>query len=228
MTPSLPSHLGIIMDGNRRWAKERGLSVEKGHEEGARRIEPLVDYAAKHGISYLTFYSFSTENWNRDPLEVKLLMEVFRKMLHDPVVDRLKANGVRVNIIGDYVKFPKDIVEKIEDIHEDSSLNDRITVNFALNYGGREEILNATRFLMAHPVSALSADSFAEHLYTNEQPDPDLIIRTGGQHRLSGFLMWQSAYSELYFTDTLWPDFTPEQFQKALDWYQEQERRFGK
>lgn len=216
------------MDGNRRWAKERGLSVEKGHEEGARRIEPLVDYAAIQGIKYLTFYSFSTENWRRDPLEVKLLMEVFRKMLHDPVVDRLKANGVRVNIIGDYLKFPQDIVQKIEDIHEDSSLNDRITVNFALNYGGREEILNAARFLMEHPVSELTAEVFSEHLYTNEQPDPDLIIRTGGQHRLSGFLMWQSEYSELYFTDTLWPDFTPEEFQKALDWYEEQERRFGK
>jgi undecaprenyl diphosphate synthase len=228
MTPSIPSHIGIIMDGNRRWAKERGLSVEKGHEEGAQRVEPLVDYAAKQGISYLTLYSFSTENWNRDPLEVKLLMHVFRTMLNDPVVDRLQENGVRVNIIGDYMKFPEDIVQKIEKIHEESSVNDRITVNFALNYGGREEILNATRFLMDHPMSELTPKIFSEHLYTNEQPDPEMIIRTGGQQRLSGFLMWQSQYSELYFTDTLWPEFHSSEFQKALDWYQEQERRFGR
>lgn len=228
MKESNPSHIGIIMDGNRRWARERNLSVEKGHEEGAKRIEPLVDYAARQSISYLTLYSFSTENWNRDPLEIKLLLGVFRKMLNDPVVDRLKENGVKVNIIGDYTKFPEDIVRKIDDIHEDSSINDRITVNFALNYGGREEILSATRFLMSHPVSELTAEIFSEHIYTNDQPDPDMIIRTGGQHRLSGFLMWQSQYSELKFVDTLWPDFTPEEFQKALDWYQEQERRFGK
>jgi undecaprenyl diphosphate synthase len=221
-------HIGIIMDGNRRWAKERNLSIEKGHEEGARRIEPLVEYAAKHEIKYLTFYSFSTENWKRDPIEVKMLMHVFRKMLHDPVVERMQENGVKVNILGKYEIFPEDIVKRIEQIHEQSKINDRITVNFALNYGGRDEILQAVKALLRERPKELTVQIFSNYLYTAGQPDPDIIIRTGGQQRLSGFLMWQSEYAELYFTSTLWPDFTPEEFQKALDWYQNQERRFGK
>jgi len=219
-------HVGIIMDGNRRWAKSQGLSPEIGHEEGARRIEPLVEEAVKNKVKFLTFYSFSTENWKRSPFEVQKILQVFRTMLYDSTVDRLQGKGVRVNIIGSYKAFPSDIVQRVEEIHEMSKKNDVITVNFALNYGGRDEIIRAVSCLVEKK-EKVTEKSLAELLDTSNQPDPDLIIRTGGERRLSNFLTWQSVYSELYFTDVLWPVFTPLEFQSALAWYKERERRFG-
>lgn len=216
------------MDGNRRWAKKHHLLLEKGHEEGARRIEPIVQEAAKRGIRFLTFYSFSTENWKRNAVEIQTLMNLFRVMLHDPVVTRLNQKGVRVNIIGDYYAFPDDIVTRIEEIHEQSKRNSTIITNFALNYGGRDEIVRALRKIGHKHLSDVTEETIASHLDTRDQPDPDLIIRTGGEQRLSNFLTWQSVYSELYFTDVLWPDFTPEEFAKALTWYRNRQRRYGK
>ncbi len=222
-----PQHIGIIMDGNRRWAKAKGLEISEGHEQGAKCIEPLVEAAAKNGVKYITFYSFSTENWKRNPLEVQKIISIFRKMLHDPAVDRLQEKGVRVNIIGNYTAFPQDIVERVEEIHEMSKDNSTITANFALNYGGRDEIIRAVSCLMEKG-EKVTEKGISELLDTSGQPDPDLIIRTGGEQRLSNFLTWQSVYSELYFTDVLWPDYTPEELQVAIDWYTDRERRFGK
>lgn len=220
-------HIGIIMDGNRRFAKQHGLPVEKGHEMGARCIEPLVEKAVEKGVKYLTFYSFSTENWKRNPLEVQKILQVFRDMLNDSAVSRLQEKGVKVSVIGNYTSFPHDIVKRVDEIREDSKENKIITVNFALNYGGRNEIIRAIEKLQekGHKVNE---DTLSASLDTAGQPDPELIIRTGGEQRLSNFLTWQSVYSELYFTDVLWPEFTPEELVKAIDWYEDRERRFGK
>ncbi len=244
---SIQQHIAFIMDGNRRWAKKRFLPIEAGHSEGAKRIEPLVEQAAKKGIKYLTFYSFSTENWNRGE-EVGTLLSVFRRVLKDPMIDRLRENGVAVKIIGDLSAFPDDIKERVQVIIDESAHNDRITANFALNYGGRDEILRAINTVIlsrAKDLKSLGKDSLpavqdetrgfqineetlGQYLYTAGQPDPDFIIRTGGEQRLSNFLTWQSVYSELYFTDTLWPDFKEAEFDKALEEFADRERRFGK
>ncbi|MBI2034575.1 MAG: di-trans,poly-cis-decaprenylcistransferase [Candidatus Levybacteria bacterium] len=228
MNKQIPEHVGIIMDGNRRWAKKRRLPLFAGHNEGAKRIEPLVAYAAKQGISYLTLWAFSTENWERGDKEVRTLLAVFRRVLKDPMLDRLQKDGVRVNVIGDLSPFPRDITEGVKRIIQSSKNNKRITATFALNYGGRAEILRAVKQVTSHKSQVTSEKEFAQYLYTAGMPDPDMIIRTGGETRLSGFLAWQSVYSELYFTETLWPDFDEKAFQKALDEYARRERRFGK
>lgn len=250
MKTNIPKHIGIIMDGNRRWAGKRRLPLFAGHSEGAKRIEPLVAYGAKQGISYITFWAFSTENWERGDREVNTLLRVFRRVLKDPMLDRLQKNGVRVNVIGDLSPFPQDITEGVKKIMESSKNNKRITATFALNYGGRFEILRAVNRLMKVYSSSegvrlrrmtesrssrrtsftqtITEQVFAEYLYTAGIPDPDLIIRTGGEMRLSGFLAWQSVYSELYFTECLWPDFDEMEFQKSLDEYARRERRFGR
>lgn len=239
MKTNVPKHVGIIMDGNRRWASKRRLPLFAGHSEGAKRIEPLVAYGAKHGIKYLTFWAFSTENWERGDKEVNTLLRVFRRVLKDPMLDRLQKNGVCVKVIGDFSQFPKDIVSGIKNIMDSSKENKRITATFAVNYGGRAEILRAIsniKYLAPWQSGQISKNNntniteekFKSLLYTSDLPDPDLIIRTGGEMRLSGFLAWQSVYSELYFTDTLWPDFNEVAFQKSLDEYTRRERRFGR
>lgn len=224
----VPQHIGIIMDGNRRWAKRKHLPIFMGHREGKKRVEPLVDFAARVGITHLTFWAFSTENWQREEQEVQSLLQVFRESLQDPMIERLQKNGVKVNILGDLSAFPHDIQKGIEHIVIKSKDNTRITVNFALNYGGRQEILHAINSLMKVKQAIVTEEIFAEYLYTTGQPNPDLIIRTGGAQRLSGFLPWQSVYSELYFTETFWPDFDEQEFEKAIKEYQKRQRRFGK
>ena len=228
----LPRHVAITMDGNRRWAKKYGLSTKKGHEAGARRIEPLVDFAARLGIKCLTFYAFSSENFSREKEEKQSIFEVFDMMLHDPVVDRMMRNKVRVQVIGDMSKFPRTIRMAVEHMIKKSAANDMITVNFALNYGGRGELVRAVKKIITEGVAADNVDEamITSHLYTAGLPDPDIIIRPGGEQRLSNFLPWQSVYSELYFSEVLWPNFTPEEFKKALAWYSERaaKRRFGK
>jgi undecaprenyl diphosphate synthase len=223
-----PRHVAFIMDGNRRWARQNKLSLFLGHESGAKKIEPLVDYAMEHRITHLTFWAFSTENWERSEDEVADIMKVFRQALHDPMVRRLQEKRVKVQVIGDLTPFPEDIKRDVEKILEDSKDFDRMTVNIALNYGGRAEILKGIQQLLDSQKSSVTEQEFSDLLYTAGQPDPDLIIRTGGEQRLSGYLPWQAVYAELYFTPVFWPDFTPEEFGKALEDYENRHRRFGK
>ncbi len=224
----LPKHVAMIMDGNRRWAREKMLPVFVGHKFGFNRIEPTVIHAADLGIKYLTFWAFSTENWNREKKEVEALMNLFRRMFSGSLVAKLKKNNVRVRTLGDISAFPKDITKHIEAVVSDTKNNTGITVNFALNYGGRAEILRAVKKAIKEGSKEIDEDAFSSYLYTARQPDPDIIIRTGGEYRLSGYLPWQSIYSELFFIKPYWPDFTEEVFNQVMLDYVSRERRFGK
>lgn len=235
----IPIHIAIIMDGNRRWAKLHGKPAIFGHQYVADiLLEKLVLHAADRGISYITFWAWSTENWQRSKQEVTGIMKIFKYVLSKSI-DRLHKKGVRIVTIGDIDAFPKDIIRAIKDGIEKTKNNKRITVVLALNYGGRDELLRAiNKVRVKGNLSAklwtrgergkLTAEIFSNHLDTCGIPDPDLIIRTGGEKRLSGFLLWQSEYAELYFTDTLMPDFTPEKLDEALKDFSDRERRFGK
>lgn len=224
----LPQHVAMIMDGNRRWARGKKLPLFFGHRAGFNRIEPLVRHVESLGITHLTFWAFSTENWNREKKEVEALMNLFRRMFSSSMVAKLKKNGVRIKALGDISAFPKDIATDIQDVVADTKNNTGITVNFALNYGGRAEILQAVKKIIADKITNITEETFSLYLYTHDQPNPDLIIRTGGEQRLSGYLPWQSTYSELYFTNTYWPDFDEKAFAKAIIDYISRERRFGK
>lgn len=224
-------HVAFIMDGNRRWARKRMLPIITGHYNGAERIESLVEYAAKKGIKYVTFWAFSTENWGRGEEETGFIMQVARDFLKSDVLERMMEKGVRVNVIGDYEAFPEDIVDGLRRVVEKSKNNETITVIFALNYGGRAEIVRAVNNVLSSKFNVLSKideEVFSSFLYTKDFSDPDLIVRTGGEMRLSGFLPWQSGYSELYFTETLWPDFDEKAFELAIEEFERRERRFGK
>jgi len=226
MAKNIPTHIAIIMDGNRRWAKEHGLPVLAGHQRVSDEVlEPLVEHAAKRGVSFITFWAFSTENWNRDAKEVEGIMRIFRHTIRKRW-QRLHDKGVRVRVIGDLSRFAPDIQKALTGVMEQTAQNKKITAVFALNYGGRDEILRAVRSL--DRVSPLTEQEFADHLDTAGIPDPDLIIRTSGEQRLSGFLPWQSVYSELYFPTWHMPDFTPEKLDEALEEYALRRRRFGK
>lgn len=215
----IPTHVGIIMDGNRRWAKKRGLAAIAGHGVAVdNTVESLIERAGELGVKYLTLWAFSTENWGREEEEVTGLMNLFRKSLQTQVA-KFIAKGARLKTIGDLSKFAPDIQEGLKKAEYESSKNEKITVTFALNYGGRDEIKRAVE---------KAGENFEKYLDTAELPDPDLIIRTGGDLRLSGFLMWSAAYSELYFTETLFPDFNKEEFDKAIEEYQSRQRRYGK
>ncbi|MBI5151542.1 MAG: di-trans,poly-cis-decaprenylcistransferase [Candidatus Pacebacteria bacterium] len=223
-------HIAILMDGNRRWAKAKGLGAVNGHEYVVNHvIEPLVDRCIELGIPYLTMWAFSTENWDRDRNELEAIMQLFR-MAFEKKVEDLHRKGVRLRILGEIEKFPKDIAKQAKRWVEISKNNTKITVSFALNYGGRDEILRAVRKLVASGVNAeqVTEQAISLNLDTTDVPDPDLIIRPGGQFRLSGFMAWQSVYSELYFTPVLMPDFTITEFDKALEDYGNRKRRFGK
>jgi undecaprenyl diphosphate synthase len=224
----VPTHVAFIMDGNRRWAHRRHLPTIAGHHAGKNRIEPLIATSAQMGIPVLTFWAFSSENWARGKKEVGFILTVFREFLLSGISERLLSQGVRMRVLGDLRAFPEDIVRGVESLVEKSKKNTRITVNFALNYGGRNEILSAVNSLLKNGIARVDEATFSSYLYTGDLPDPDLIIRTGGERRLSGFLPWQSVYSELYFSEIYWPDFTEVEFATALQWYSERERRFGK
>lgn len=223
-------HVAFIMDGNRRWAKEKNLPTLIGHDKGQRRIEKIVERAQKLEIPYVTFYAFSTENWERNPEEIDYLMKLFRKVFKSKLFKKLLKNGGKINVLGDISAFPQDIQDDIAKLVEESKDNNKIQINIALNYGGREEIIQAVRQIVSDNVEKkdITADLLSQYLYTKNQPDPDLIIRTGGAQRLSGYLPWQSIYSELYFTDTYWPDFDDNAFSKAIEEYERRERRFGR
>lgn len=233
-TEKTPQHVAIIMDGNRRWARKQGLAIIKGHRKTAEEtIERLVDYAIKVGIKFLTLWAFSTENWHREQTEVEGIMNLFRETF-DTVAERLHKKGVRVHTIGDLSPFPQDIREGAEHWKEETSKNKKLIVTFALNYGGRDEIVRAINRLMAEKKDsknqAITAKIFEQYLDTHrgiDLPDPELIIRPGGEQRLSGYLPWQSVYSELYFCETLMPDFDEKEFAKALAEFAHRQRRFG-
>lgn len=226
---NIPQHVAIIMDGNRRWAKKRGLPLLAGHRQAAQKtIEPLIEKGQELGVQFMTFWAFSTENWQREKKEVTGLLKIFRQALKTQV-ERLCQKGVRIKVIGDLSKFPSEIQKGVEEFVQKTQKNQEITVIFALNYGGRDEILRAISRLVAAKIKTRNLDEkfFSSFLDTAGLPDPDLIIRTGGERRLSGFLPWQGIYAELYFTPVLFPDFTPYEFQKAIKFYQKKERKFG-
>lgn len=232
---ALPAHVAIIMDGNGRWAKRRGLPRSQGHKQGAKAFRAICEYAADIGIQYLTFYAFSTENWSRPPEEVAAIMDLFREYLLE-ARERKQENeqkGFRLRYIGEREGLPADIVELVENAERESENKSRTVVNLAVNYGGRQEILSAVRTLAAGVKAGqiepdeISVGDIEARLYTAGQPDPDLIIRPSGEYRLSNFLIWQAAYSEFWYSDILWPDFTPDDLDAALNDYAARNRRFG-
>jgi undecaprenyl diphosphate synthase len=228
----IPTHVALIMDGNRRWAKQKKLPTFIGHKKGEEGIEPVIDQAIEMGIKYLTFWAFSTENWDRKKDEVNFLMNLYRHNL-DKKIKTFHKKNIKIKIIGNLKMFPQDIQEKTVKWMEDTKNNKKITVNFALSYGGRDEIIRAVNKILkvkhfGKDEKEITKEIFEKYLDTNGQPDPDLIIRTGGVMRMSGFLLWQMEYAELYFTDILWPDFSPFEFKKAVIDYQNRKRRYGK
>jgi undecaprenyl diphosphate synthase len=229
----LPKHLAIIMDGNGRWAKQQGFLRAFGHENGTKSVKKTITNCAKLGIEYLTLYAFSTENWNRPKLEVEALMKILINSLKKELVT-LQENNIRLNAIGNLEKLPKSAQKELLDVIEKTKNNTRLTLTLALSYGSREELVNAVRIIsdkVKNNIISLDTidDSIInEHLYTQNLPDVDLLIRTSGEHRISNFLLWQIAYAELYFTNVLWPDFKDQDLYEAIISYQKRERRFGK
>ena len=230
---NLPKHLAIIMDGNGRWAKQQGFLRAFGHENGTKSVKKTITTCAKLGIEYLTLYAFSTENWNRPKLEVDALMKILINSLKKELVT-LQENNIRLNAIGNLEKLPKSAQKELLDVIDKTKNNTRLTLTLALSYGSREELVNAVRIIsdkVKNNIISLDTidDSIInEHLYTQNLPDVDLLIRTSGEHRISNFLLWQIAYAELYFTNVLWPDFKDQDLYEAIISYQKRERRFGK
>jgi len=223
---NVPQHIAVIMDGNRRWARERGLPSVEGHRKVAEEtLEPLIEHAAKRGVKYMTFWAFSTENWNRSEAEITGIMSIFRHVIGKRW-QRLHEKGVCIRVIGDLSRFPEDIQESLRKVVEQSKHNTKITTIFALNYGGRDEILRAVNTLRNE--KNITEKMLEEHLDTAGIPDPEFVVRTGGEQRLSGFLLWQLEYAELAFPAWYMPDFTPEKLDELIKEYQTRQRRFGK
>ena len=226
-------HLAVIMDGNGRWAQKRGLPRSAGHKKGAETVKAITKAAGELGIKYLTLYAFSTENWQRSADEVATLMGLLRQYLKSDLQE-LKDNGVRITFIGERSMLDKDIVEQMEKLEQETAALDRLTLCIALSYGSRQEIVNAARrlaFLAKQgDISANDIDikMFSDMLYTRNMPDPDLVIRTSGEQRISKYLLWQIAYSEFFFTPTLWPDFSKAELEKIIADFNSRERRYGK
>lgn len=229
----LPGHIGIIMDGNGRWAKKRGLPRTFGHREGAKVFRKIVEYCGDIGLEYLTVYAFSTENWSRPKDEVDSIMKLLEQYIDDAFQHQDENQKFRTKFIGDISALSPVLQEKIRRIEEVVSNKNGLMVNIALNYGGRDEIVRAVKQVAqqvqtgALPLEKVDQEAFSQYLYTAGQPDPDLIIRPSGEERLSNFLIWQAAYSEFVFMDILWPDFTPRDLEHAIVEYQQRDRRFG-
>lgn len=228
----LPKHIGIIMDGNGRWAKKRGLPRSAGHTIGASVFKSITRYCSSIGIEYLTIYAFSTENWKRPQDEVGALMKLFKQYLEDALRDFLNEN-IKVQFIGDTTAFPEELQKLIAETEEVSANRTGMVLNIAMNYGGRAEIIRAVKLLIQDVKDGvlqsdqIDEDTIAQKLYTAGQPNPDLIIRPSGENRISNFLLWQSAYAEYIVMDILWPDFKPRDLDRALDEYAGRNRRFG-
>ena len=218
-----PHHIAVVMDGNGRWAQKRFLPRVAGHRQGVEAVRALIRSAGEHGVESLTVFAFSSENWQRPPDEVSFLMDLFLRALRDEV-QKMHANGIRFRAVGDTSVLDDETRRLIDDAESLTAQNGKLKFNVAVNYGGRWDIEQA----VAKAAQQGDASRFAEHLSFAGQTDPDLFIRTGGERRISNFLLWQMAYTELYFTDTLWPDFGADEFEKALAWYAIRERRFGK
>lgn len=226
----VPKHIAIIMDGNRRWAKQRGLDALKGHEAGADALEKIVESAADMGIKTITVYALSTENIKeRAKREISGLFNLIRRA-YNTKIRKMLSNGVKVTIVGQLHGLPKAIQTLIEKLRDTYIENEAIKLNIALNYGGKKELIDAIKDMIKQgiDIDRINEEMVKQHLYTKDDPDPELVIRTGGNIRLSNFLLWQTAYSELYFTKVLWPDFSPKELEKAIIWYQKQQRNFGK
>ena len=227
---SVPRHVAIIMDGNGRWARQRNLPRTVGHAKGASVVRPLVEACIASGVQCLTLFAFSTENWKRPPEEVSTLMGLFLQYL-EKEIDAMARDGVRLRVIGDVAAFPQPLQERIHQAQARTAHNDKINLVVAANYGGQWDVVQAAQhWLAAHPdaaPSALTQEALAAHLSTADLPELDLLIRTGGERRISNFLLWQAAYAELYFTDVLWPEFNVGQFEQALTWFAGRDRRFG-
>ncbi len=228
-TTQLPNHVAIIMDGNGRWAKQHGLPRLEGHQAGAQNTRPIIKCLNQHQIKYVTFYGFSTENWNRPEDEVTGLLRLFEESINK-YVSELHENGIKLRHLGHLEELPQGLQLAINKAIELTKNNTKMTLSFALNYGGRLEILDAVRHIIAEGISIQNIDEklFNSYLYTAGLPDVDLLIRTGGEFRISNFLIWQAVYSEYYFTEALWPDFNQKELEKALLAYSQRQRRFGK
>ena len=222
----MPQHIAIIMDGNGRWAKARHLPRLAGHREGANAVKRTIEAAAQQGIRFITLYAFSTENWSRPQDEINGLMDLLCKTL-DSYTGEAQQKNYRLLVSGSRAKLPPTVLEKIDKAVQTTAKNTGLTVNLALNYGARQELVHAVNTLLAQGKSEISMDDISAHLYQPTVPDPELIIRTSGEERLSNFLLWQAAYSEFYFTPVLWPDFNAQELQKALNAYATRTRRFG-
>lgn len=230
--PALPMHVGIIMDGNRRWARKHFLPASSGHSRGAETFKKLALYCQKIGLRYLTVYAFSTENWKRSKDEINILMILFKKYI-DTVISEFKNENIKIKFIGDISKFSCEIQEGIKIIESETSNHTGMHLNIAMNYGSRSEISFAAKTIAERIASGdldakkIDENLFQNYLYTCDCPDLDLIIRTAGEQRLSNFMLWQAAYAEFYFSDVLWPDFSTEEFDKAISEYFTRIRKFG-
>ncbi len=229
----LPRHVAIIMDGNGRWAQARGMGRNQGHLEGVKRVEEIIKAARDRGIKFLTIYAFSTEYWSRPPDEVSMIMRTFIMVLNQKAKE-LEKNGVRINFIGRRHQVPPEVLKAMDQAARLTMNNTTMTLNIAFNYGARAEIVDAVKSILPQALEGkIRPDDIDEklisaHLYTKGQPDPDLLIRTSGEERISNFLLWQISYAEIYFTDKCWPEFNEEEFSKALRCYAQRERRWGK
>jgi len=221
-----PQHIGIIMDGNGRWATRRGLSRLVGHKEGVEAIKRTINHAVEFNIKYITFFAFSTENWKRDKSEIDGIFQIVRDYI-DKNTNELFEKGIKIVSMGDLSKIPTDLNKKLQEIIKKTKTNNKLIVNLAINYGARDEIAFAFNNLIKQGKTEVSTQDISKSLYTKNLPDPDLIIRTGGEQRLSNFMLFQCAYSELYFTKTFWPSFDKKHFKKALKEYSNRDRRFG-
>jgi undecaprenyl diphosphate synthase len=232
LQPLTLQHVAIIMDGNRRWANNKHLPKLMGHREGVKALKVLVKHAAARGLKYLTVYAFSSENWSRDQVEVDYLFELLAQVL-TAELEELHTNNVRLRFLGRLEEIPEDLTSAFEAASHKTRNNTGLSLQVAVNYGSRIEIVDAVKKIALNVKSGelqipdIDADLLTSYLYTNEIPDPDLLIRTGGEMRLSNYLLWQAAYSELYVSDTLWPDFSPEHFEEAIVEFNSRQRRYG-
>ena len=224
---SIPETVGIIMDGNRRWAKARGLPTFEGHRAGLAKAKEIIKEAFDSGVKNVILYAFSTENWNRTAEEVSYLMSLFEQAIKDEFKE-LATENVRVRFIGEITRLPGQLQKVAHELEEETKSATRGTLAIALSYGGRPEIVSAVNSLIQAGHETVSEAEISSALWTHDIPDPDLIIRTSGEYRLSNFLTWQGVYSELHFTDTLWPDFSKEELHRIFDWYAARDRRHGK
>ena len=226
-TNKIPQHIAIIMDGNGRWANEKGKERSYGHQAGVEAVRRITTACSNMGVKFLTLYTFSTENWNRPADEVSALMGLVLTSLEDEI---FMKNNVRFRMIGDIERLPKEVQQKLHETEEHTAKNDHMTMTIALSYSSRWEIAEAAKKIVSEGIKAddITEDTISAHLQSHFMPDPDLLIRTGGELRISNYLLWQIAYSELYFCDTYWPDFDEGELQKAIESYQNRQRRFGK